>query len=227
MKYLLVSIAIACGAAHADEQQTQPQRDPFVVCLFPKIPDAIKPKLRMDYNSVDARTDDSPISKRDRDNLKITAKAWEGCLPESNSDNGRQYLALGMEPFINGASGKLKLWKEFHAERRDVEMFIKADIDRHVQEAGRLLMQAQESQKQAAAQAAMEQANREAAQRQLEAQQRMIDAQERMARENAINNGLNNLIQSMQPWPVTPMFAPQMNCNSRATGLGNVQTNCW
>lgn len=226
MKYLLLSAAIACGAAYADELPTQPQQDPFVGCLFPKIPDAIKPKLRMDYNSVDARTDDSPISKRDRENLKITAKAWEGCLPESSADNGRQYLALGMEPFINGASGKLKLWKEFHAERRSVELFIKADIDRQVQEAGRLFMQAQERQKQAAAAAAMDQANREAAQRQLEAQQRMIDAQERMARENAINNGLNNLIQSMQPRPVTPMFSPQMNCNSRQTNMG-VQTNCW
>lgn len=227
IKRAVFSIAlVAASSAYAEGKSFQEDSAEFSRCILAEPQASVIGKLQRNKYGVDARTDDSPITKQQKNGLKESARTWEKCMADIDTDGYRLLARVQLDPLIEGAAGKFKTWSEFHdAQSRALSNLQEAIARSNAQEAQQA-REAQARQQQQAATEALLKSAREDSERQAEAQRRMAEAQERMARDNAINNGLNNLIQSMQPRPVTPMFAPQMNCNSRQTNMG-VQTNCW
>jgi hypothetical protein len=223
----LVFLASTPIAAYSGVNSFEEDEKLFSSCIAENHPNGVIAKLRVNTTSVEARTDDSQITKEQRNALKFAAKTWEKCLSSLTSPSYTLLARVGLDPLVDGANGKYKVWKDFYSAQNLAYDNLRTAVANFEAEQKAKQAAEQEQQNRKAAMEAILQSNKDDAERQAEAQRRLLEIQERMARDNAINNGLNNLIQSMQPRPITPMFAPQMNCNSRATGFGNVQTNCW
>lgn len=224
------TLSIAClisipTISHSEINTFEADEKLFSSCIAEKHPKGVISKLRVDTNSVEARTDDSQITKEQRASLKFSAKAWEQCIAALTSPTYMLWARVGLDPLVDGANGKFKVWKDFYAAQNSAYERLRAEAAKYEADQKSRAIAEQEQQKRNAAMAALLQANKDDADRQAEAQRRMLEIQERMARDNAINNGLSNLIQSMQPRPMAPM-SPQLNCTSRNV-MGTVQTNCW
>ncbi|WEM00073.1 MULTISPECIES: hypothetical protein [Delftia] len=226
-KAIFAAITMAATiTAHAEGKTFQEDSAEFSRCILAEPQASVIGKLQRNKFGVDARTDDSPITKQQKSGLKESAKTWEKCMANIDTDGFMVLARVQLEPLVAGASGQFKTWSEFHAAQIKALSDLQQAMAKTEAQEAQQAREAQARQQQQAATEALLKSAREDSERQAEAQRRMAEAQERMARDNAINNGLNNLIQSMQPRQVTPMFAPQMNCNSRQTNMG-VQTNCW
>lgn len=220
-----IVLAVA-SVAYAEGKAFQEDSAEFSRCILAEPQASVIGKLQRNKYGVDARTDDSPITKQQKNGLKESAKTWEKCMANIDTDGYMLLARVQLEPLVAGASGQFKTWSEFHAaQNKALSDLQQAMANAQAQEAQQA-REAQARQQQQAATEALLKAAREDSERQAEAQRRMAEAQERMVRDNAINNGLL-LLQAAQPRFESYTLRPQTNCTSRPNGLSGVQTNCW
>lgn len=216
---LNISSALAEGRSYGDDKNA------FSACIAQDPPMLIVEKLQLSPASVEARTDDSPITAAQRAGLKKAALEWERCLSALEIPAMRRYMQSALGTYVDGATGKHKTWMTFQAARAADIAAIQADIEREVREAMTAEQVRQERLRAEVSAAAETDRRLEAEKRYQQAAQERQEQERRAAGQQQFINGLM-LLNAARPAP-TPMPPPSFgtNCQSRSWG-GTVYTNC-
>lgn len=226
-KALALSLLVAAGInAHAQQRSYEEERQAFSACLQKDAPAEIVGRLQRSSTSVDARTDDSPITKPERSAFRRAAKTWEACLQDVQDAEYARHMRMPLNAYVDAANGKHKTWMDFYAARAASEKAVTDEIVQNLRAEFERQQREEESKRQQAAYDAAAREAREDARRQADIQRQILESQERAARNQQMNDGINNLIRAAQPQPVPNLIRPQTSCMSRPA-LGGVQTNCW